>query len=163
MAHAFGAVSSGARSKHVPIKLVSRVAFCVLALASMGWFGGFQPEHAIASCAVSRPLGQALKAAPVIFIGKVITTTNQGRRASVHVLDIWRGGHIPRRVTVWGSPSYGQEATSVDRTYRRGAVYLFIPSATRTSPPYDDNACSSTRLYTARIARFRPPDAHRPV
>ena len=147
----------------MPIKLVSRAAFCVLALASMGWFGGFQPEHAVASCAVSLPLGQALRAAPMIFIGKVITTTNQGRRASVRVLDIWRGGHILRRVTVGGSPSYGPEATSVDRTYRRGAIYLFIPSLTRTTPPYDDNACSATRPYTARVAQYRPPGAHRPV
>jgi len=138
------------------------IVICTLALVTTGWLGSSRPERASASCAVSRPLAAALKTAPVIFVGKVVFTTDQGRHASVRVLDVWRGHGIPHSVTVWGSPHVESGFTSVDRKYSRGTVYLFIPALSRTTPPYDDNICSGTRPYTARLAKYRPPGARRP-
>ena len=144
------------------MKHMGHVGFCTIAVIATGWFGGSQPETASASCALSRPFATILKTAPVIFVGKVVFTTDQGRHASVRVLDVWRGRGIPRSVTVWGSPNVQSGFTSVDRKYSRGTVYLFIPASGQPTPPYDDNICSGTRPYTARLAKYRPPGAHRP-
>jgi hypothetical protein len=138
------------------------LAVGVAALASAGLVPVVSLQPVNASCLGFMPLRKSIATAPIVFVGTVTATHNQGRTAVVHVTDVWRGQHVPRTVRLFGSPTTGTAVTSVDRTYTVGGKYLFVPAATRTRPPYDDNNCSATRPYTKALAQYRPAGAHLP-
>jgi hypothetical protein len=122
-------------------------------------------QAAIASCGVGGPggpsVGDQLAAAPVVFVGTVIYTSDQDRVARVKVESIWKGPALPAYLYVHGSPVSGPfTASSVDRHYQSGHRYLFVP--VNTSTPFDDNICSLTQPYTAELSAYAPPDARTP-
>lgn len=72
------------------------------------------------------------------FIGVVVEVDSTGRVATVRTDD-------GRTVTVRGTEASELNAlTSVDRTYLAGARYEFHPI--NDADPYQDNACTATRL-----------------
>ena len=120
---------------------------------------------ASASCAGGGPgspsLGDQLAAAPVVFVGTVVYTSDQDRVARVKVESVWRGPTMPAYVDVHGSPVSGPfTASSVDRHYQSGGRYLFVPVS--GSPPFDDNSCSLTQPYTDALGQYAPTDARSP-
>src|SRR3984893_18975944 len=121
---------------------------------------------ASASCAGGGPgspsLGDQLAAAPVVFVGTVVYTSDQDRVARVKVESVWRGPTMPAYVDVHGSPVSGPfTASSIDRHYQSGTRYLFVP--VNANPPFDDNSCSLTQPYTAGLGAYAPSDARAPV
>jgi hypothetical protein len=118
---------------------------------------------ALASCAMPPGQGPAgFSAAPVVFVGKVTSTSNRDREATVKVESIWRGPDLPANVTVVGTPTSGwNTASSIDRTYTAGQRYVFVPTNAR--PPFQDNSCTPTQPYTAAMASMAPADARTPA
>ncbi len=116
-------------------------------------------QTASASCMVPPSSAQA-DAAPLVFVGTVQSTSNGDRVARVKVESVWRGGPVPTLVTVAGTPAEGSVATSVDRKFTPGVRYLFVP--TNASSPFQDNSCTATRPYEARMDSLRPADAQPP-
>lgn len=107
-----------------------------------------------ASCATAGPIAQQLQAATVVFVGRVVTTTNKGRTANVRVEQVWKGAPVYDRVTVKGGPDGDGVASSVDRAFNAGGRYLFVP--TREGGQFRDNACSATVEYSGALAPFAP-------
>lgn len=114
-----------------------------------------------ASCAPPRPLAQSLPEADVVFVGRVLATTNARRWATVQVEEIWKGRGVAATVEVRGGPADppgpANVASSVDTFYRAGRRYLFVPY--NRPAPYRDNACTPTRPFGPGAERFRPADA----
>ena len=136
--------------------------FVTLALVGGG------PAPALASCLAppfgpggSPDLGAQLAAAPVVFVGTVISTKNNDRVAAVRVESVWKGSGIHSVVTVVGTPDQQSAATSVDRTFTAGGRYLFVPSS--PGSPFSDSNCSATRLYTRELDTLRPLTALPPL
>ena len=149
----------------------TRFAFRLTALtaAIVGSLALSQP--AAASCITLPPLGEALAAAPMAFVGTVVETKHDGRTATFEVEEVWKGS-VGARVVVNGGPEIdameaaeangGGVATSVDRAYEQGARYLVVPFGAR-GKVLTDNACSSTQPYTAKLASHAPPGAEPPA
>ncbi|MHB8510381.1 MAG: hypothetical protein ACYDGR_17330 [Candidatus Dormibacteria bacterium] len=132
----------------------------VLTLAAAPLFARAAPI-ALASCVgVPVSIGEAIRTAPVVFVGSVTSTTDSGRTATVHVDELWRGPTLPAEVTLHGSPGASAAATSVDRHYVNGGRYLFVP-ASGNGPGFDDNACSQTREFGPDLVVYRPAEAQR--
>src|SRR3981081_736956 len=92
----------------------------------LGGSGGAQ-----ASCGAlpGASLRDELATAPVVFVGTVAFTSDNDRVARVRVESIWRGPDLPAYVDVLGSPVTGPfTASSVDRKFRSGERYVFVPS-----------------------------------
>src|ERR1700730_14047415 len=107
-----------------------------------------------ASCATAGPIAQRLQAATVVFVGRVVTTTNQGRTARVRVEQGRKAAPVSDLLTgKRGSDGTGV-ASSVDRSFNAGARYLFVP--TRDGGQFRDNACSATVEYSGALAPFAP-------
>ena len=121
----------------------------------------FAPWEASASCAVLP--GQtrgAFASAPVVFVGMVVSTSNGDREATVKVESIWRGPDMLTYVRVIGTPEPSAQATSVDRTYRVGQRYLFVPENSYSA--FQDNNCTATQVYSAALATEAPANARAP-
>jgi hypothetical protein len=108
---------------------------------------------ASAECVTPAPLAERLREASVVFVGRVATTNNEGRTAVVRVEQVWKGAPVSDRVTVNGGPE-GKLRTSVDRTFERGARYLFVPE--RDGGHLRDSSCSATVEYSADVAQLAP-------
>ena len=125
-----------------------------LAACLMTWAG-----PAAASCAGEPPLPRAVADAEILFVGTVTETTNRARWAIVSVEEVWKGEHIPDVVQIRAGPAdpVGPEysASSVDRDFESGRRYLFFPYG-RKDAVLQDNSCTSTRVFTESLARFRP-------
>lgn len=157
----------GARAERAVLLLnPARVASVMTArwLAPLLVFAAFSLGGATiaqASCIAPPPLKDELSAAPVVFVGMVVSTSDGGRRARVRVESIWKGGSMPSYVDVSGSQASGPTtATSIDRTFESGRRYLFVPFNDR--PPFQDNNCSATQPYTVGVAGYAPSDARAP-
>ncbi|GAC1469682.1 MAG: hypothetical protein PVSMB7_19400 [Chloroflexota bacterium] len=143
-------------------------AIGALMLASVSVAVGTNVQPALASCVGPfgpgsvQALRRVLSTAPVVFVGTVVATTNKSRTATVRVDDIWHGKHVSTMVVVRGSYVVGNGATSVDRVFRIGVRYLFVPESSTRSSPFQDNSCTATRPYTVALAKYRPAGAHRP-
>lgn len=123
------------------------------------WWSGESAPAVLASCAEPpASISQAIRSAPVVFVGTVTGTSDGGRTATVHVDELWRGAVLPGEVTLHGSPDVSAEATSVDRHYDNGKRYLFVPESAGGSV-FDDNSCSLTRAFTSDLAAYRPASA----
>lgn len=124
------------------------------------------PTAVWASCAgPAGPGGAAtlkaqVDAAPTVFVGTVVGTSNNDRVARVHVETVWRGS-VLSVVTVSGTPDPNSGATSVDRTFKAGQRYLFVPYS--NSSPFQDNSCSATQAYSTQLDSLRPATAQPPA
>jgi len=119
------------------------------------------PLEAGASCAVlPGQTSGSFAMAPVVFVGTVVSTANNGREATVKIESIWRGPDLLTYVRVIGTPEPAAQATSVDRTYQAGQRYLFVPQNSKA--PFQDNNCSATQVYTSALASQAPADARAP-
>ncbi|OLC48909.1 MAG: hypothetical protein AUH82_01620 [Chloroflexi bacterium 13_1_40CM_4_65_13] len=132
------------------------------ALTAVGALAFAGVQTAEASCGGGGPggpsLGDRIAAAPTVFVGTVVYTSDQERVARVKVESIWRGPELPAYIDVHGSPVSGPfTASSVDRHYQSGTRYLFVP--VNANPPFDDNSCSLTQPYTADLVAYAPSDA----
>ncbi|HYI44543.1 MAG TPA: hypothetical protein VE174_03665 [Actinomycetota bacterium] len=121
---------------------------------------------ATAACAPLPPLRESLGEAQAAFVGMVVRTTDEDRKAVVNVESIWLGPRLPATVEVFGVPDVAGSAevslaTSEDRTFETGERYLFVPE--NTQPPFSDNACTATTLYTDDVARLEPDGAISPA
>jgi hypothetical protein len=115
-----------------------------------------------ASCAMPPSLQEQITAAPLVFVGTVVSTSDDDRVAHVRVESIWKGPTLSAYVDVHGSPVSGFNVhSSVDRMYRAGDRDIFILFS--DGWPYQDNSCSATQPYTAEIAAFAPADARPPA
>ncbi len=128
-----------------------------LGVMSVGAIVLVRSGAAVASCFASGPLEEAVATAPVVFVGTVTATSNSDRTAQVRVESVWKGPRLPRHVEVQGSPAHEPGVlTTVDRRFRIGQRYLFVPLAERHGPTFVDNACSSTIEYSGAVARYAP-------
>lgn len=133
------------------------VATTALVLASL-------PAPALALCARPPSIARAVEDTSNVFVGTVTGTSSQGRWATVEVVDVWKGDPSAE-VEVRGGPADPpgpmMAASSVDRTYRDGETYLFLPYA-GSGEVFHDDICSGTRIYEESLDRLRPPGAHEP-
>lgn len=114
-----------------------------------------------ASCGVSPRMKVSIAAARAVFVGTVDGLTNSDRWADVAVTEVWKGDVEPRvevRAGPKDPPGPGGVATSVDRTYKEGKTYLFIPYK-GSGALFRDNACTATTEYRPTLDRFRPASA----
>jgi hypothetical protein len=127
---------------------------------------------AAASCLPAPPLQGRLAESPLVFVGTVLLTTNRDRVAQVRVEEVWEGPDLPGEVDVRGTP-VGQEenaVSSVDRTFRVGHRYLFVPGHDVDLSPgpngraaVDDSLCTATREYRPEFDRLRPTSVTTPT
>jgi hypothetical protein len=129
----------------------------VLALALLG----AAPSGAAASCAVPTSLPEQIQAAALVFVGTVLSTSDNNRIAYVRVESIWKGPLVAEYVNVHGSPGSAGTVTSVDRHYQAGTRYLFILYS--AEQPLQDNDCTGTQPYTSALAPLKPSDARPPA
>lgn len=125
---------------------------------ALGWVIAAPP--ASASCVVFGDDAEMLAAAEVVFVGRVLATTNMDRWASVGVEEIWQGPELPERVEVIGGEGPGV-GSSVDRHYENGIRYLFALDV--RGGTLHDTACTMTRPWEADLVRLRPAAVRRPV
>jgi len=141
----------------IGMKIIGLKQACLGALAAGVWSVAI--ASAVSASCAAPPVGvdQALQQAPVIFVGRVVATSNGDREAIINVVSQWRGRPLPAQVTVVGTPDQAAAATSVDRRYTTGLVYLVVP--VNTSSPFSDNACTMTREYTPDLVQYAPAGA----
>jgi hypothetical protein len=106
------------------------------------------------------PLEETIKDAELAFVGTVASVANSDRWATVAVAEVWIGPDLPPVVEVRGGPGPGT-ASSVDRMFRAGVTYLFVPRL--SEGVLSDNSCSMTTEWNADVARLRPASARPPV
>lgn len=129
-------------------------------------------EHAAASCAGPAPSVADVVATPgrTVFVGTVVELANGGRWPTFAVEEIWAGDVPTPEVEVFGGPpSPGGEkfaVSSVERRYDLGSRYVVTPttdsygfSGSRDLDAFADTNCSSTTLWDASLAQFRPATA----
>lgn len=115
-----------------------------------------------ASCVMLPSLQEQITTAPLVFVGTVVSTSDDDRVAHVRVESIWKGPTLSAYVDVHGSPVSGFNVhSSIDRMYRAGERDIFILFSDRA--PYQDNSCSGTRPYTAEVAALAPVGARPPA
>lgn len=110
---------------------------------------------ALASCASTPSLEDAVSHADVVFVGTVVSLANRGRWATVKVEERWRGaGGLSSTIEVRSGGDPGVDSPT-DRTYQLRR-YLFT---IRNGPGYlVDDACSATTPWTGNLARLRPEE-----
>ena len=131
------------------------------------------------SCVSSgNPPANPYAAAPMVFVGTVVSTGYEGRWARVRVEDVWRGPALPAEVELLGSPvaltpvptsppgmPALMTASTSDRHYSVGERYLFVPSGPADTsgraggPPrfLDYAGCGDlTRPYSPDLEALRP-------
>jgi hypothetical protein len=110
---------------------------------------------ALASCATTPSIDEAVLLGDVVFVGTVTRTENGGRWATVRVEERWSGARsLDDTVEVHGGSEPGT-ATSIDRAYVR-TRYLFV---VRHGDGFlEDDQCTATTQWTPDLARLRPID-----
>ena len=103
------------------------------------------------------PLAKGLKDADTVFVGTVDSADDTGRIANVIVESVWKG-QADEHVQVQGGPGDPQAMTSVDRGFDVGTRYLFVP-VKGNGQVFQDNACTHTQQWNAKLARHAPEDA----
>jgi hypothetical protein len=132
------------------------------ALLALGAFGVIGTTAAQASCIQAPSLREQIAASPMVFVGTVMSTSDNDRVAHVSVESIWKGPVLPAYVDVHGSPVSGPfTISSVDRTYRAGERDIFVLFSDQQ--PLQDNSCSATQPYTSEVAAFAPSNAKSPA
>jgi hypothetical protein len=135
-------------------------ATALLLLGSVPFLG----TAARASCIAPPPIPKAIRQAPAVFVGTVVEVTNMRRWVTVEVSDVWKGDVedlVEVRAGPKDPPGPGGVATSVDRHYRLGETYFFVPYKA-TGPIFRDTNCSRTTRYEPALDRFKPASAQTP-
>ena len=114
---------------------------------------------AVASCIQLPRLSESLATSQLVFVGEVVEVTNNDRTATVEVIEIWKGSVPEGTVEIVGGAEGANTASSVDRTYRAGVVYLFVPDRRMKDGRFSVSSCSPTRPYRDRFDRLRPATA----
>jgi hypothetical protein len=134
----------------------------VAVLLALGAFGVIGTAGVQASCAQAPSLREQIAASPLVFVGTVISTSDNDRVARVSVESIWKGRVLPAYVDVHGSPVSGLFSfSSVDRMFRTGERDIFVLFSDQQ--PLQDNSCSATQPYTAEVAALAPSNAKSPA
>mgnify|MGYP000070615633 CR=1 FL=1 len=122
---------------------------------------GVAPAAAQARCVATDP-ATAIATAPIVFVGTVTATANEGRWAQVRVDEEWRGGPLPAVVEVRGGGEPGT-ATSIDRVFGPLQYLFFVRQLAPGS--FADDACSATTAWSPELAALRPVGAviHEPL
>lgn len=119
---------------------------------------GVHMTPALGSCALPPgSLRARLQASEIVFVGSVTATDASGTSATVAVESVWRG-EVDDNVVVRGGEGAPGVTTSVDRSYREGRRYLFVPWG-GDGERFRDNSCTDTRPWRARYAALRPASA----
>lgn len=132
-----------------PLRLALLPAIAALALFAT-------PVVTSASCIQPPPIEQVLKTAEIVFVGTVTATSNRDSWANVTVEEIWKGPDQAASIVIKGGPG-GNAATSVDRSFKPGAKYLFFPYV--SGGELLDNSCTLTTEWSADLQKLRPADA----
>ena len=119
------------------------------------------PAPAAASCAMPIPIEEAIRTAQIVITGTVTSTENMDRWATVEVHEIWKGPDLPATVRILGGPGAGA-ASSIDRSFKAGARYLFVVSMDEQGQLHD-NSCSATTEMGAGENQLRPADYRTPA
>jgi hypothetical protein len=134
----------------------------VAALLALGAFGVIGTAGVQASCARAPSLQEQIATSPLVFVGTVVSTSENDRVARVKVESIWKGLALPAYVDLHGSPGSGSGViTSVDRMFRTGERDIFVLFSDQQ--PLQDNSCSATQPYTAEVAALAPSNAKSPA
>lgn len=133
----------------------------VAAFATLAVIAPVSPAEA--SCGSPPPYEEAIEQAAAVFVGEVVQLTNDRRWASVDVTQVWTGEvEVAERVELRAGPKDPpgglSTITTVDRHYKLGRTYLFVPYKGSDSV-FRDNACTRTSVYRAELDRFRPAGA----
>lgn len=141
---------------------VLATAVATILIATVAWLTlGVGPVVAQARCFPTSPEA-AMATSPIVFVGTVTATANEGRWAQVRVDEEWRGGPLASVVEVRGGGEPGT-ATSVDRVFGP-LTYLFF--VRQVAPGlFADDACSATTAWSPELAALRPAGAviHEPL
>lgn len=129
----------------MPTSRRSAALAVAVVLVVLGWTGAGDP--AAASCA------EVAKRSPHAFRGVVTETRSHGRRATVRT-------DSGETVQVHGGPP-GSLFTSVDRNFSPGGYYEFHP--VNASSPFEDNACTATRLISQGPVPLPGPSERTPA
>ncbi len=127
----------------------------LVVLGASGAPAGAQTEL---GCAPDIGIDAVIEQAPTVFTGTVRVLDGSGRRATVEIIRVWKGGPLPKRVEVQGTiATQNKVRTVLDRLYARDRTYLFLPTA-GASPRFRENRCSATRELTTALAAKAPAD-----
>lgn len=135
------------------MKKLILVSCCFILVSTLGVL------PAEASCILLPSLEESIASREVVFVGEVVDTSNDERTATVEVAEIWKGPVPEGSVEVVGGAEGANVASSVDRTYKVGVTYLFVPDQLAKDGRFRESACSPTRPYRDRFERFRPASA----
>lgn len=114
---------------------------------------GPRADTAMASCAGTPSIEDAVLFGDVVVVGSVVKLDNDDRWATVRVEERWRGARdVPDTIEVHGGPE-AAAATTTDRTFQL-TRYLFV--LTPGEGFYVDDACTATRPWTPDLAAYRP-------
>jgi hypothetical protein len=107
-----------------------------------------------AQCADVQAIDDALLSGnTIVFVGNVVSTTNENRWATVLVDERWHNADgVPATALVHGGPGAG-ETSSEQRIYAPGR-YVF--AVTNAGPNYEDSLCTATTPWSDDLARYRP-------
>ncbi len=136
----------------------ARAAAFGAVLAVLGALGGPASAQSEVGCAPDIGIEAVIQQSPTVFTGTVRALDSSGRRATVEIIRVWKGGPLPRRVEVQGTiATQNKVKTVLDRLYARNRTYLFLPTA-GVSPRFRENRCSATRELTTALAAKAPAD-----
>lgn len=130
-------------------------------VASAGVLVLISPSVVLADCMMPPPIGEAVEAADVAFVGTVTAAQQMNRWATVAVTEVWRGPDQPEFVLVKGGPA-GNMATSVDRSFEVGVTYLFVPHFDAREGLTDDS-CTSTTPWREELVALHPAEFRQPI
>lgn len=99
--------------------------------------------------------------ADIVFVGTVSATAENNSWATVSIEEVWKGPDLPAVFQVRGGEG-GNVATSVDREFKAGTRYLFVPYEMQDGFA-SDNSCSATQEWDAALVGLRPADARGPI
>lgn len=114
-----------------------------LILALLAAAPAYGAAPALASCATSGDLEDAVAQAGVLFVATATSTNARGTEAEMDVIAIWKGPDLPETVTIDGATG---EELSLHRRFVAGQTYLVFPL--NYAEPFQDNQCTATRAYT---------------
>jgi hypothetical protein len=108
-----------------------------------------------AACASPPSVDEAVASNEVVFVGTVVDLSIEGI-ATVAVESVWKGPRLAVEVQVQTGTAAGIPVLE-QRGLDEGVRYLFFPK--NASPPFVDDRCTSTQVFTDELERFKPAGA----
>jgi hypothetical protein len=132
----------------------------LIAALAISWLGLAPP--AAADCEPAGPVADALRTAPVAFVGTVVAV--DGPAARFAVAEVW-AGEVGAEVEVRGlsersigrSVDGPQGFTEDDRHWTAGATYLVVPWV--EGSVLRDSICTATTEWSDDLTALQPADA----